>query len=182
MESSTAGRHTQQKQTNTSANSITSNNNPLVRKSWTAKKDTKKLFLLVNKLTGNTAQNPLPPNKTDEELNEDFARFFLSKIEKTRESFINTPAYKATHLDIPKFPSFCPLMESEVSAVIMKMRNKHCELDIIPISTLKQILDACLPVITEIVNLSLTNGQMESLVRTGRLLLSNPDSENLVSI
>ena len=41
----------------------------------------------------------------------------------------------------------------------MKMRNKHCELDIIPINTLKQILDACLPVITQIVNLSLTNGE-----------------------
>ena len=50
-------------------------------------------------------------------------------------------------------------MESEVHTVIMKMRNKHCELDIIAISTLKQILDACLPVITQIVNLSLTNGE-----------------------
>ena len=31
------------------------------------------LFFLVNKLTGSIAQNPLPPNKTDEELAEDFA-------------------------------------------------------------------------------------------------------------
>ena len=27
----------------------------------------------------------MPPNKTDEELEEDFAEFFLSKIEKIRE-------------------------------------------------------------------------------------------------
>ena len=179
MENSTTGRHTQWKETNTSANSITSNNNPSVRKSWTAKKTPKKLFLLVNKLTGNTAQNPLPPNKTNQELAEDFARFFISKIEKIRESIINTPAYKATHQDIPKFLYFCPLMESEVCTVIMKMRNKHCELDIIPISTFKQILDACLPAITQIVNMSL---KMESFVRTGRLLLSNTYSKNLVSI
>ena len=58
---------------------------------------------------------------------------------------------------IPKFTSFCPLIESKVCAVIMKMKNKHCKLDIIPTSTLKQILEACLPAITQIVNLSLTN-------------------------
>ena len=37
-------------------------------------KDTKNLFCLVNKLMGNPTQNPLPPNKTDEELAEDFAK------------------------------------------------------------------------------------------------------------
>ena len=39
------------------------------------------------------------------------------------------------------------------------MKNKHCKLNIIPTSTLKQILEACLPAITQIVNLSLTNGE-----------------------
>ena len=38
------------------------------------------------------------------------------------------------------------------------MKNIHCELDIIPTSTLKQILDASLPMITQI-NLSLTTGE-----------------------
>ena len=41
----------------------------------------------------------------------------------------------------------------------MNMKNKHCELDIIPTSTVKQILDDCLPTITRIVNLSLTTGE-----------------------
>ena len=50
-------------------------------------------------------------------------------------------------------------MESKVHAVMMKMKNKHCKLNIIPTSTLKQILEACLPAITQIVNLSLTNGE-----------------------
>ena len=123
------------------------------------KKNAKELFLLVNKLTGNTMQNPLPPYKTDKELTEDLTRFFICKIERIRESFINTPAYKAIYQDIPQFPSFCPLTESKVHAVIMKMRNKYCELDIIPTTIVKQILDACLLMITQIVNLSLTNGE-----------------------
>ena len=107
----------------------------------------------------NTAQNPLPLNKTNEELAEDFARYFLSKIEKIRESFIDTPSYAALQYNRPKFTSLCPLTESEVCAVIMKMKNKHRELDIIPPSIVKQILEACLPAITQIVNLSLTNGE-----------------------
>ena len=41
----------------------------------------------------------------------------------------------------------------------MRMKNKHCKLDTIPMSILKQILEACLPAITQIVNMSLTNGE-----------------------
>ena len=119
----------------------------------------KELFLLVNKLMGSIAQNPLPPNKTDKELAEDFARYFLSKIEKIRETFTNTPPYETLHHNVPKFTSFHPLTESEVHTVIMRMKNKHCELDIIPTGILKQILEACLPAITQIVNMSLTNGE-----------------------
>ena len=112
------------------------------------KNNAKELFLLVDKLTGNTAQNPLPPYKTNEELAEDFARYFLSKIVKIRESFIDTPLYAALQYNKPKFTSFCPLTELEGHAVLMKVKNKHCKLDIIPTSILKQILEACLPAIT----------------------------------
>ena len=123
------------------------------------KKDIKEPFCLVNKLTGNTTQNPLLHNKTDEELADDFAKFFLSKIEKVRETFINIPAYKAAQHYTPKFASFHPLTEMEVCTVRINMKNKHYELDIILTSTLKEILDACLPMITQIVNLSLTRGE-----------------------
>ena len=124
------------------------------------KKDTKELFCLVNKLTGNTTQNSLPPNKTEEQLAEDFAKFILSKIEEILETFNqHTSIQCCTQHDTPKFASFHPLTEMEVCTVRMNMKNKHCELDIIPISTLKQILDVYLPKITQIVNLSLTMGE-----------------------
>ena len=123
------------------------------------KGNAKELFLLVNKLMGSITQNPLPPNKTDEELAEEFARYFLSKIKKIRETFTNTPSYETLPHNIPRFTSFHPLTESEVHTVIMGMKTTHCKLDIIPTGILKQILEVCLPVITQIVNLSLTNGE-----------------------
>ena len=123
------------------------------------KNNARELFLLVNKLMGSIAQNPLPPNKTNQELAEDFAGYFLSKIKKIRESFTNTPPYETLQHWVPRFTSFCPLTESEVHTVIMRMKNKHCKLDTIPTSILKQILEACLPAITQIVNMSLTNGE-----------------------
>ena len=63
------------------------------------KGNAKELFLLVNKLTGSIAQNPLPPNKTDEELAKDFAGHFLSKIKKIRE-----------HLPIHHLTRHCTIM------------------------------------------------------------------------
>ena len=58
-----------------------------------------------------------------------------------------------------KFVSYCSLTEVEVCTLIMNMKNKHYEFDIIPTSTLKQILEACPPIIVQIVNLSLTAGE-----------------------
>ena len=81
------------------------------------------------------------------------------KLKKIKESFTDTPSYEAMQYNIPKLTSFYPLTESEVCAVIIKMKNNCCKLNIIPTGTLKQILDACLPVITQIFNLSLTNGK-----------------------
>ena len=60
---------------------------------------------------------------------------------------------------IPKYTSFHPLTEVDVHTVIMRMKNKHCKLDTIPTGILKQILEACLPAITQIVNMSLTSGE-----------------------
>ena len=123
------------------------------------KNNAKELFLLVNKLMGSIVQNPLPPNKMNQEFAADFASYFLSKIKKLRESFTNTPPYETLQHRVPRCTSFHTLTESEVHTVIMRMKIKHCELDTIPTSILKQILETCLPAIKQIVNMSLTNGE-----------------------
>ena len=59
---------------------------------------------------------------------------------------------------MPRSESFAPLTQEEVRREVMRMKNKSCELDLIDTSTLKDILAVCLPTITQIVNMSLTNG------------------------
>ena len=46
------------------------------------KGDTKKLYSLVRYLTGTKAQNPVPDNTGDEQLANDFADYFIQKIQK----------------------------------------------------------------------------------------------------
>ena len=49
-----------------------------------AGKDTKKLFSLMNLMTGSRKPNPLSPSNSDEELAEEFATFFMNKVKKSR--------------------------------------------------------------------------------------------------
>ena len=46
------------------------------------KHDTKKLYKFIKNIISGKTQNPMPPNKTDEELANEFANHFLEKIEK----------------------------------------------------------------------------------------------------
>ena len=46
--------------------------------------DSKKLFNLINNLTGRVKSNPMPPGRTDETMANEFADFFLGKINKMR--------------------------------------------------------------------------------------------------
>ena len=59
--------------------------------SWTEKisdcgTDAKKLYTLINKLTDNNKDNPLPKSQSDEGLANEFAQYFMSKIKSIRET------------------------------------------------------------------------------------------------
>ena len=77
MGSNTTGRHIQWKENKYIHQLHYFKQQSISKRVLDCKKNTKELFLLVNKLTGNTMQNPLPSKMTDEELAEDFARFFI---------------------------------------------------------------------------------------------------------
>ena len=53
-----------------------------------------------------------------------------------------------------------PATEEEVKALIQKSPNKSCEFDPLPTWLLKECLDELLPLITDIVNASMTAGSV----------------------
>ena len=110
----------------------------------------KKLYKLVNSLTGKKDLNPMPEAKSDTSLAEGFADYFITKIDKIRENFTGTEQYQAI-LDesIPEFTSFSVLSESEVEKLVTSMQTKSCELDPIPTALFKQLMPIIKPCVTQ---------------------------------
>ena len=99
-------------------------------------------------LTGTATENPLPPGKTDNQLAEDFAIFFMNKIQTIRDNLADHLLHKPKPTNIPKFDTFQKLREEDVKKLISKMKTKSCELDVLPTHMLKEILEDLLPTIT----------------------------------
>ena len=119
----------------------------------------KQLYSIMSQITGSAKSNPLPEGKSNVELAEEFADFFLNKILTIRKQFEDISPYMSTTKDILILRKFAPMSEKEVREIIMSMKSKCCELDALPTSLLKRMIDVCLPSIMKIVNLSLEMGQ-----------------------
>ena len=104
-------------------------------------------------------QNPMPPNKTDEELANKFANHYLDKIEKIRSELTTTKPYTPKAYNTPSLRQFTKLTEDQLYKVIMDSPTKSCELDIISTKLLKHVLHSCISAITTIINLSLDKGE-----------------------
>ena len=121
-------------------------------------KDSRRLHTLVNNLTSKKVVDEWPEHTSSDQLAEDFASYFQGKIEKIRETLKNKARYSAPETDIPRLVRFAPMTEKEVSTVIASLKSKSCELDAIPTTILKKMLPDVIPLITKIVNISLTDG------------------------
>ena len=64
--------------------------------------DAKKLYTLINNLTNNNKENPLPESQSDEGLANQFAQYFMSKIKSIRDSLDSHPLYNPIR---GRFPS-----------------------------------------------------------------------------
>ena len=95
----------------------------------------------------------------NEELAEEFASFFINKIRKIREALDAGPKVRPTQQNSSKsFENFTNLTEDEVEKIVMSMPTKSCKLDVLPTKVLKDIVTPMLPLLTKIINLSLTEG------------------------
>ena len=118
---------------------------------YVTKGKTKKLHKLINNMISGKTQNPMPPNKTDEELANEFANHFLDKVEKIRSKLTTTRPHTPKAYNTQALSRFTTLTEDQLHKVIMDMPTKSCELDIISTKLLRKVLHSCIPVIMKII-------------------------------
>ena len=93
--------------------------------------------------------NSLPESDSDQTLVEDFAKFFLHKIEAICEKFHNVTPYRTGLCDVPQLTTFSPVSESNLLKIIKAMPTKSCELDYMQTDKIKEILHTYIPSITK---------------------------------
>ena len=119
-------------------------------------RDSKQLFPVVSNITNNRQINPLPDHKSHEEIVDDFADFFIGKIQTIQKEVSSAEIFKPQISNIPQLKQFSPLKMEAVQNETMSMKNKSCEVDTIPTNLLKEILPSNIETITHIANTSLT--------------------------
>ena len=120
----------------------------------------KQLYNVTNQLLGRTKKSSLPSNNPTSDLPDTLCQFFNNKIEQIRNDIDNQSADPPFFKPFTgsKFCDFEPVTEASMLELILKTASKSCNLDPIPTSLTKQYLDALVPVITKIINTSLTTG------------------------
>ena len=122
-------------------------------------KDSKKLYKFVSNITGTTKTNPMPMASSDEQIANEFAEFFIGKINKIRDDLDNHEKYTPYSLTaVPSLEEFEPLQEIEVIKIVKAMATKSCEMDVLPTTLLKDNLDHLIGLLTKLVNTSLEQG------------------------
>ena len=126
--------------------------------------DQKKLFDIVNNMLDKTEQRVLPTHNNSKELADDFNQFYVDKIVKLRDGISNDGQYvsdsifSGTTLDF-----FTPATETEVANILKEHGIKTSAKDPIPSSVFKQIVDEAVPLLTHLINLSLSTGSMDGI-------------------
>ena len=131
--------------------------------------DQRALFGIVKSLMHKKNNLPLPVHDSPAQLAKKFGAFFMDMIARIRSTLdAKRPgaAQPAQHLGgVPVLDTFVPATVSEVTKVIKAAPSKSCCLDPLPTWLLKDCLGLLAPVISSIVNQSLSSGEMPSSLK-----------------
>ena len=112
------------------------------------------MYSTITSLCGDIKTNPLPDDEDTNTIAEKFIEFFISKIEKIRDSLEHHPIYEPPTRDINfGLNKIHTVSIREVYKIINKMKTKSCELDPIPTWFLKKYIDFFIEPITEIIKI-----------------------------
>ena len=118
----------------------------------------RKLWSTLNTLLSRTSDPKLPSTSPASDLPGTFLHFFQDKI-ATLRSKIHTTAtspHIPPSVSPPPLTNFSPATIQEIRKIILSSNDSTCTLDILPTKLLKSSLDALLPPITTLINMSLS--------------------------
>ena len=144
-------------------------------------RDQKALYRTMNKIMHRNQANPLPEHSSSVQLANDFSDYFRSKVDRIQEQFdddLDSAFEFDRHVssDDSYLSKFTPLTETDAQKLISDSNTTSCELDPIPTFLLKECLHELLPIITQIINLSITSGKMPDSFKSAviRPLIKKP--------
>ena len=70
---------------------------------------------------GTNPENPLPKSENMEKLADEFADFFLEKIQKIRSELDEHIIYQPERCNVQKLAEFCPMHDKEILKVMYEM-------------------------------------------------------------
>ncbi len=154
--------------------------------------DSKELFRAVGGLQNLKSKVIYPPGKSDKENAIEFMEGYDEKVETIRTT-LDSQALAADQLgiqdqteftnedtepeNINDFDTFSPLDQEQVKKLVFKASNKFCVLDPMPTYIIRDCIDEILPLLTKIINTSLSLGEMPSKLKMAIIkpLLKNSD-------
>ncbi len=150
----------------------------LQRKISSNKGDSKTLFKTIRSLLYQNKRVILPRHDSSQRLATRFAAFFTQKITRIHaelaqslEPGIQPLATLGSQCSLPEnhslqeLCSFIPATSDEIRKLIMKSPSASCCLDPIPTWLLKENLDSLLPILTQVVNTSLSSGTVPKAMK-----------------
>ena len=130
------------------------------------------LFRVIDRLTSPKNHHSLPDHDNHKELANSFSDFFCNKIKKLQTS-LKTTSQSTVQADNAcpfSFDEFAQVSEDMVLKVITSASITSCPLDPLPASAIKSYLPDLLPLITSIVNSSLTSGIFPASLKHARIM------------
>ena len=137
--------------------------------------DQKALFKVIDELMQRKQASPLPPHDDPKLLATQFGEFFIKKIKTIQDGLklINISNGTEKAPETPKFVNkmtcFEPVTIEETRKLVMKSPTKSCELDPIPTWLLKETLDEIVPIITKLINISISTGTVSSAMKEAQV-------------
>ena len=134
--------------------------------------DPRELFRTLETLLKGRTERLYPPVTSPEVLPNRFADYFEQKISNIRTELdlrrteVQNPFPDSSqrHSDA-QLGHFTPVTTTQLANLISKTARKSCDLDPIPATVLRECLSNLLPIITKIVNMSLTEAVVPSSLK-----------------